>query len=102
TWVIVRWRVESCSAKQPEKSVGECLRFHTSFQTLLRKVVIGELAQNPFILETGRKFDFAKLHRLKTAGWIQFVTKTEEPQRTHRLENMNLRYQQLFDLNHAA
>ena len=66
------------------------------------EVVGGERAQNLFVFQTGREFNFAKLHRLKPAGRIQFVPEPEKADRLHGFQNMNLRDQQLFDLDDAA
>ena len=39
---------------------------------------------------------------MKTAGGIQLVSKSQETKRRHRLENMDLRDQQLFNFDDAS
>src|ERR1041384_6731530 len=54
------------------------------------------------MLQSGNKLNLAKLHRLKAARWIQLIAKTEEADRRHRLQKVNLRDQQLLDLDDSA
>src|ERR1041384_2573140 len=54
------------------------------------------------MLQSGNKLNLAKLHRLKAARWIQLIAKTEEADRRHRLQDVNLCDQQLLDLYDSA
>src|ERR1051325_2692995 len=54
------------------------------------------------MLQSGNKLNLAKLHRLKAARWIQLIARTEEANRRHRRQNVNLRDQQLLDLDDPA
>src|SRR5437870_10122937 len=58
--------------------------------------------QNALVFKPGRKFNLAKLHRLKAAGRIQLFAKTEKANRRHRLENMDLVYEQLLNFDNPA
>ena len=59
-----------------------------------------ERAQNRFVFQARSEFDLAKLHGLKSAGGIQLVAKTEETNRSHGFQDVNLGDQQFFDLHH--
>jgi hypothetical protein len=63
---------------------------------------VRKAAQHRVIFQAGREFDLAKLHRLKAARRIQFITEGEEVDRSHGFQNMNLRDQELFNFNHPA
>ena len=68
----------------------------------MREAIGFELAQNFRVLRAGRKLNFAKLHGLKTACRIQFVTKTKKADWRHGLQDMNLIDEQFFDFHDAA
>src|SRR5258706_10973264 len=99
---FTRGTVEAVAAQQRKERVGQRRRIHTRLQSLEGEVVAGERLQNRFVFQTGRKFNFAKLHRLKTTGGIQLVSKSKKADRLHGFENVNLGDEQLFNFHSAS
>src|SRR5438270_432610 len=84
-------RVKSAPPQQSKKRIAERRRFHARLQAPARKIIVRERAQNRFVLQARSEFDLTKLHGLKSAGGIQLVAKTEETNRSHGFQDVNLR-----------
>src|ERR1051326_8774114 len=68
----------------------------------MHKLITREFTQNRLVFQPRGKLNLAKLHRLKTACRIQFITKRQKTDWRHGFENVNLVHQQLFDCDDAV
>src|SRR2546429_3231506 len=73
----------------------------TRFETLTRELVVAEAVNNRCVFQPRREFDLTKLHTLKTARRIQFITKSQEVDRRHRFQNVYLLDEHLFNFDDA-
>src|SRR6266481_8554814 len=79
---------------------------HSPFSEQLLQPIISwkirlQISDCRFALVSQRKFDFSKLHRLKSRCSLEPVPKTRERRRRHRFENIYLGDQDLHDCAHT-
>src|ERR1044071_8874949 len=87
--------------KQREESVSERRPIVARLEPLVSELIVSKATQNTLVLEPGSELDLAKLHGLKAARRIQLVAEGQEADRRHRLKDVNLVDQYLFDLDDA-
>src|SRR5258706_11646030 len=82
--------------QSPER-IGERAFAEAWGRPRVSKLVVFKCGQDFFVFGTRHKLQFAELHRLKTAGGIEFIAKLEKADRRHRFENVDLRHQYPLD-----
>src|SRR5918911_2037368 len=96
---IIGWRVEPATAEQRVESLTQRRSFVARQKPPVSELVRAKAAQNGLVFEARGELDLAKLHRLKAARGVQLVAEGQKADRRHRLQNVNLVDQYLFDLD---